>query len=455
MKRLRVFVALSMAASVALVVAIVGRSGAAPQFDVVNGTATAAADHISAGNDAFINFANGAIDNRYPLASAHVDNSSSQAFGSPLDTGPLGQTVAAAASQTQPQYASARYPPKEQTSTVGSPPVAYATAHAGPNAANTDAAAGRSPGSTASASQARAASIDRLNHDLLAWRSEFMTADDQARYPFVAGQASQPDGGDGLSALTTTTFDPDAGVLTVDADSRVAHASFGGGAIAFDNVRMHIYITNNGEPQKTIAIEVGSASIGGTPVTVGSEGVGIAGTALPGSAGAADQANSGLNQALASAGFHIFAVAPSITTMPHSLSVEASALRVRWQGGDVQPGVPQTQIEHDLGEAFAFSLAEPSLAVPSLSAVVGGVTQTAPSSRFIPGSPGSPGTAGSGSASSAAATGQTPSTQAVSQPIARTASSKPLWLLLLYLVWQVCVIGAATSLWWWRAEVPG
>ena len=37
-------------------------------------------------------------------------------------------------------------------------------------------------------------------------------------------------------------------------------------------------------------------------------------------------------------------------------SVDATAMRVRWQGGDVRPGVPRSFVQHDLGEAFAFSL---------------------------------------------------------------------------------------------------
>jgi hypothetical protein len=31
------------------------------------------------------------------------------------------------------------------------------------------------------------------------------------------------------------------------------------------------------------------------------------------------------------------------------------------------------------------------------------------------------------------------------------APQKPLWLLLLYFMWQALVIGTAVSLWWWRA----
>jgi hypothetical protein len=449
MRRMRIFAALAVASTVALVFALVGRSEGGPQFDVINGTVVAAADHMSAGNDAFPNFATGAIDNRYPLASAHVDNLSTQGFGSPLDTGPLGQTGAAAAGVTQPQYASAKYPPKATTSTVGNPPVTYATAKAGPDSASTDAAAGRSPGSAPASAEARQTMIDRLNRALRSWRSEFLTADDQARYPFVAATASDPDGGDGLSAFTTSTFDPNAGLLTVDADSRVSHASFGGGAIQFDNIRMHVTIANNGTPQRKITINVGGASVGGVPITVGAGGVSVAGTAVPGTSGLSDQANAGLNQALASAGFTIYTIAPSIATGTNTTSVEATALRVRWQGGDIQPGVPRSFVEHDLGEAFAFSLATPSIAVPSVPAVVGGVTQNAPSSTFIPGSPGTPGSPGS---SSPGVSGGTPTSQTAALPPSRSVASKPLWLLLLYFAWQSSIIGAAASLWLWRKE---
>jgi len=453
MRRVRIFALIALAATCALLFALVGRSGAGPQFDVINGTVTAGADHISAGNGAFINFSNGAIDNRYPLASAHVDNLSTQGYGSPLDTGPLGQTGTASFNQQsgqnvqQPQYASAKYPPKAQTSTVGSPPASYATAHAGPNTASADAANASSPGDTPSA-HARAASIDTLNRGLAAWRQQFLTADDNARYPFVSGQASEPDGGDGLTALTTSNFDPNAGVLAVDADARVSHASFGGGAILLNNVRTDVTITNNGIPTPKITIDVGGASVGGVPVTIDTKGISVNGSAVPGTSGLTDQANAGLNQVLASAGFKVYAVAPTITTGTDQMSVQATALRVRWEGGAVASGVPGSFVEHDLGEAFAFSLASPSAAVPSLPAVVGGVTQTGPTTKFIPGSPGTP-----GSSAAPSTTGTTtPTTQAASPPLQRTKATKPLWLLLLYFAWQASIVGAAASLWLWRAE---
>jgi hypothetical protein len=450
MRRVRLFAVLAIASTGALVFALVGRSGAGPRFDVINGTVTAGADHVSAGNDAFPNFGTGAVDNRYPLANAHIDNLASQGYGSIADTGPIGQTAAANGQKnfTQPQYASAKYPPKPQTVTVGHPPVAYATAHASENNASTDAAIARSAG-PATSSKARSASIDRLNSALLSWRHEFLTADDNARYPFVAGKASEPDGGDGLTALTTSNFDDNAGLLTVEADSRVDHASFGGGTILFDNVHTDVTITNDGTPAPKITIEVGKGSVGGVPVTVGAEGVSVAGTAVPGTAGASEQANAALNQALASAGFHVFALAPAITKGQNMTSVEATALRVRWRGGDIAPGVPASFIEHDLGEAFAFSLAVPSAVLPTIPTAVGAATGAAPTTIFIPGTapiPGSPGTSGTGGGYAM------PSPQTQALPATRAVAEKPLWLLLLYFAWQSSIIGAAASLWYWRAE---
>src|SRR5438309_241229 len=121
-RRITAWFAVVMLGGAALTTALVASSHAAPDFDVINGTAVGAADHETAGNDAFPNFSSGAIDNRYPLAMAHVDNIAAEGFGSPADTGPLGQTVAAGAGKPQPQYADAKYPPKAETVTVGSPP---------------------------------------------------------------------------------------------------------------------------------------------------------------------------------------------------------------------------------------------------------------------------------------------------------------------------------------------
>ena len=107
-------------------------------FIVINGTVAAASDHEIIASSAFPNYTNGAVDNYYSLARAHVDNSPfSEGLASPFDTGPIGQTAAAGNTQ-QPQYADARHPGdgKAEYGSAGGP---HAVATADDYAANADA----------------------------------------------------------------------------------------------------------------------------------------------------------------------------------------------------------------------------------------------------------------------------------------------------------------------------
>jgi len=105
-----VIATLLLAPGVLLVAAAEG--GAAQELGNYNGTVSGTALHVQAGSAAFPNFASGAIDNHYPLAAARLDSSPfANAVASPLDTGPLGQTIAAGGQQNQPQYADVRCPP--------------------------------------------------------------------------------------------------------------------------------------------------------------------------------------------------------------------------------------------------------------------------------------------------------------------------------------------------------
>jgi hypothetical protein len=418
-----------------MVAGIMATSHASPAFDVLNTSAFATGDHVSVGNDAFPNFATGAVDNRYPLSFARLDLSSAEGIATPLDTGPLGQTGAATAGVSQPQYADAKFPPAGPDRTVGAAGGPYGLARAKPDDAFAEATAAGTPTDVPSSAALRAA--------LDAWRSQYLTADDAARHPFV--ESSEPDGVDGMTGVTHASFDKNAGVLTIDADGRVARAAFGSGAIVLHGIHMHVTISNGGTPHHTIAADISSAEVGGVPVRIGADGVTVDTTQVPGVAGAIDQANSSLNSALSSAGFTVFAVEPAITTGRNLESVEASAVRVRWQGGDVAPGVPRSFVEHDLGEAFAFSLATPSTALPAISLPAqapGGAAKTA----FIPGTSGKPGTPGQPSTGVSRGNGGNMAFGNATHRI----TSKPLWLLLLYLAWQFTIVGTVASLWFWR-----
>src|SRR5205807_5620407 len=112
---------------------LAGRGGAATELGNYNGTVNATALHLQAGSSAFPNFATGAVDNHYPLASARLDSSpNAEAFSSPLDSGPLGQTVAASGQQNQPQYADTHCPPQcdDKPVTFGSEPGPFASSQA-------------------------------------------------------------------------------------------------------------------------------------------------------------------------------------------------------------------------------------------------------------------------------------------------------------------------------------
>src|SRR5207244_11698593 len=125
-----------------------------------------------------------------------------------------------------------------------------------------------------------------------------------------------------------------------------------------------------------------------------------------------------------------------------------ASVRVRWQGGDVAPGVPRSFVEHDLGEAFAYSLATPSASLPSVSVapqVVGGSHNT-----VIPGAPGRP--AVPGRPGSIGSQGNPPGASMPFGSATHRVSTRPLWLLLLYLAWQTTAAGTVASLGGWRSE---
>ena len=469
--------AVALAGGVATALAPTAR--AAQTFSAVNGTASGAAVHLLAGSNAFPNFRTGAVDNRYPLAQARVDSSpSAEGTASVLDTGPLGQTAVAAFNSgppsppapvpappppppggpqlSQPQYADAKFPPgADKPVVVGSPGGPYAAATAVLNKATAQSELASGPPGAAPST----ASLSKLDTVLAAWRAQFLTAADSRRFPAVHPTAAQPDGADGLAGLGTATFDAAAGQLVVASDTRVAHASFGGGAIALFGVHSAVQIVNDGAPKDSTKIEIANATVGGVPVTVGPDGVSVNGTQLPGIGQALQQANTALNAALGQAGYQVFVSAPDVKKTDHQETVSAAAVHVTFQQPAGPAGVPQQFFDIKLGEAFADSLATPG-EPPGSGTQVSGLSEGAgggagPTTGFIPGTEGTsgtpavPGTPGGALASS----GINKSPQAALRPLGsarRIVSQKPLWLLLFYFMWQAALIGTAASLWWWR-----
>jgi hypothetical protein len=454
---LAILCAASLSAGGAVLVTL-ARAGATGKvtLGVVNGTANVGADHLRAGSDAFPNFSTGAFDNYYPLAHAHVDGSpSSEAAASPADTGPIGQFAASMVPVQQPQYAVAKYPGSKAPVTFGTPGGLYATASAsqfGSSALGAFVSAGGAP-----SVPLPAAGPARLNTLLLAWRAQFLTAADAARYPLVAA-ANAPDGIESGTANAITGFDATTGALVVTGDAHLPAASFAGGTVKLSNVHVRVSISNDGTaPTHTVAIDVGSASVGGVPVTIGRGGVSVASLVVPGLGQTADQADAALNGALAQAGYRMTTIAPTIVDTAGQETVEAVGVKVEVDQPAVAPGVPRQFLIHQLGEVFVDSLAVQTPATPPLpTATSGSGGSTPPASEFIPGTAATPGTPGTpatpGSAGNAPALSATAPGALATRTVA-VRRVKPLSLVLLYFLWQSLLIGTVASLWWRRSEL--
>jgi len=518
------------------VVLAAGRGGAAPELGNYNGTVSATAVHLQAGSSAFPNFATGAVDNHYPLAAARLDSSpNAEAFSSPLDTGPLGQTVAGAGSQNQPQYSDVRCPSQcdDKPVTVGGQPGPFASSQAADRKAIAVGQAGGlslgggapappggggapalpgippksdalvpAPSPTASPPSAPAGAptapiptldrgrADALRTALLAWRARFLTADDARRYPMPA--AGAPDGIAGDTARGEARLD--GSTLALDGTSSVGQVVLGGGALVLREVNVHVTVTNDGTPKKTVSVTVGSAEVGGTPVTIGADGVSVNGQAVPGIGGAGPQASAALNQALGAAGVEVRSLAPAQKATDHQLTLDAVGVLVRFAPASPAPGVPAQFTAMALGEVFADSLAVPgeaggelsdglgdigvgggtsgAVTAPSdtgttagpadLSGAVGTVSGAGPAFASDLGSIGR-GSAPEGSSGSAFGSGAAPGAGGGSSSAGRSSRlaspaatrrllghEKPTKLLLLYLLWQSLVIGTVASLYLWR-----
>ncbi|MGZ4139877.1 MAG: hypothetical protein ACXVD2_02015 [Actinomycetota bacterium] len=480
-----------MAASVALstlgmgLIVVATRASAAPQYDVVNLTVNAGALHVIGNSNAFPNFRTGAVDNSYAYAHAHVDGSPfSQGRASPFDTGPAAQLEAAQNGFTQPQYTDVRYPPSNQkpeefgsasgplyaesyarenyafakSSEVGSTAAQPQTSES-PNPSSSvpvPIPSGSTPAPAAPASAPvikilpvafhtsntpRGIALQKLNAFILAWRARWLTADDAQRFPVVLADASQPDGQDGVSSITEADFNQASGLLTTMGDARAAFVSLGGGAIVLHGVHTTTKTTDDGSgPQSTTTIKVASAEIGGVPVTIDQNGVSVAGTQIPGIADAVAQATAALNQGLAQAGWSINAPKPAITLSNGEKTIDASAVHVKFQEPDSGTGVPTLYAEYWIGQVFADSLGITSIPlVGGTGGGIGGPSVGGVQTQFIPGTEGTPGSPGA------------PGSQAVGESgLAHLLRTKPLYLLLLYFLWQALIIGTGASLWWLR-----
>lgn len=444
--------AVAFAASDVALVRVVGASQddtQAANYGLYNGQVYATADRQQVGTTVDNNFAGGAFNNFYPLAYSGVAVAGTNATATWADTGPFAQAVLGGGANgevvNQPQYVHAQFPGNEHPGAFNAPTGSSASASvtsASATATSYATTAGNPPGS----GESSAATQDALATSLAQWKAKYMGAP-------VAASAASPstpaDGTDGDTGTDSVYFDTSKGFVTTGS-SRVAHASFGGGMIVIDNVRVDLTIMNPGDGSKPATAEsilVGSASINGVPVSIGQNGVTVGPQTVP--ADQVQQASQQLNDALAQSGFSIHLVTPIEAVQGFSEHVDAVGVVVNWSqpAALTPPGVPSQFVTHTLGEVVIDNEATLS---PSASSLLGGLSSGLGS------------TFGGGFSSSTstvtAPAAATPAPQRAAPPKApaapagvRITPSRPLWLLLLYLAWQTLLIGTAASIYLWRS----
>jgi hypothetical protein len=467
-RRLRLLLAQVVAGTAlagAAILAGTGGARAAPSFSVINGTVNATSLHEIVGSNALPNFTSGALDNRYPLAQAHLDNSpATEAVASPADTGPFGQFLATSPASPpaglppgpairQPQYADSKFPPGSNGKpvTVGTPGTLFASAAADQDQATAQAAISGTVPQAGPLGAARAS----LLAGLLGWRNRWLSAADAHRLPLVA--AASPDGTQADSATASAAFDSKVGQLVLTSEARTAQVSVAGGLIALKGLHLVLRMTHDGTtPKHTVTLEIATASVGGVPVTIGQNGVSISAQQVPGIVDANRAADDDLNAVLRQSGFQVFTVAPDVVRTANQETVDATGVHITWTQPNLGPGIPQQTVGQIVGEAFADALAQTgptleggatagssgSTASPAVATGPSGATSTP--GGLAETNPSGGGTAPAASGGGTAATGS----------LISVIRHRPGWLLAAYVLWQICVLGTAASLWWWRNEAP-
>ena len=444
--------AVAFAASDVALIRVVGASQDDTQsanYDVYNGQVSATADREQVGTTVDANFAAGAINNFYPLAYSDVAVAGTNALATWADTGPFVQAVLGGGLNgevlNQPQYVHAQYPGNEHPGAFNSPTGSSAAASVTQASATATAyaSAAENPPGTGEDS---AASRQLLAVQLAQWNQKYMGTGVAAAGTGSASAA--PDGADGDTGVDNVYFDSTKGFVTTG-DARVAHASFGGGQIVIDNIRMIATVTNPGDgskPATSIATQVGAASIGGVPVTIDQNGVTVASNSIP--ADTVQQASQALNQALAASGFSVHLLAPVQNVDAASEHVEAFGVQVAWtQPASLTPsGVPTQFAIHTLGQVVIDN--EATLSPSTSSSLLGGGSLNS----FGGGGYSTTTTSGSGGAApSTAAAAPPPAKHPAAPASVRITVPRPGWLLLLYLAWQALLIGTAASIYLWRS----
>ena len=319
--------------------------------------------HAIGGSDAFPNFQNGAVNNRYPLAEVQQDASpSSTAVATYSDSGPLTATVGSQYNQGCTNSGSQPPPPQICQNPNNQVPYAKAT-YPGPSHGHIDNCNGCDGGSRADADAAQ------------------LTANSSAYY---AGGGTQPFSG--AWGQTRTVIDS-GGNLTVTTHSEVD--SFGFGTFKVSKVVVDVTANSSlsgggGEAH----IQGGQVTANGQPVSVNDQGVTVQDkrpipcpsapkppvqappppsppsaplpTGLPvggGSSGSGSGSSSGTSSGCVPTFdvtyITVYTVAPVKTVDGSHVTIWATGLHIKMTHPSAGPGVPTQTAEYVLGEGFA------------------------------------------------------------------------------------------------------
>ncbi|HET7420548.1 MAG TPA: hypothetical protein VFL27_09225 [Candidatus Dormibacteraeota bacterium] len=309
--------------------------------------------HAIGSSDAFPNFQNGAVNNRYPMAEVSQDASpSSAATATYSDSGPAAATAGSQYNQSCSGSGSTPPPPQMCENPNNSVPYARATSP-GPSHGHVDACNGCGQGSSADADAGE------------------LTATSSA---FYAGGGTQPF--TGASGRSVTVVDS-GGTLTVTTHSEVD--SFTLGTVHVSKITVDVTASSSMSGGGGDAhITGGQVTANGQPVAVGDQGVTIADKtvspcppalpappvnppALPTPGGLPTLPPVGRGAGAVAACtpaadltyIQIFTVAPQKSVDQGHVTIWATGLHVKVTHPSPGPGVPTQTAEYVLGEGFA------------------------------------------------------------------------------------------------------
>jgi hypothetical protein len=331
--------------------------------------------HTIAGSDAFPNFQNGAVNNRYPLAEVQQDASpSSTAVATYSDSGPVSATAGSQYNQGCANSGSSPPPPQICQNPNNQVPYARSTYPGGPQHSHIDACNGS--GSCPDGSTRADGDAAQLN---------------SGASGYYAGGGAQPF--TGASGKTTTVVDA-SGNLVVVTHSEVQ--SFSAGNVRVSKVTVDVTATSSvSSGSADVHVVAGQVTVNGQPVNVNDQGITVqdkqpipcsavpkpppgpnpppapppppvvpplGGLPGPGSGGSSGGSSSPPASGAPSSAscvpgvdvtyIKLFTVAPTKTVEGSHVTVWATGLHIVVTHPSPGPGVPTQSTEYVLGEGF-------------------------------------------------------------------------------------------------------